>query len=74
MLKYIRVGALESDVLKPNVHIFAASKQNWVQLGDEVPVVQEYYEREKIWSKESLERWKVLLPEVEKYRATVSKA
>jgi len=42
-----------------------------VVLDETVPVVSEFYDMEEIWSKESLERWRVLLPEVEKYRASL---
>jgi hypothetical protein len=43
-----------------------------VVLDGRVPVVSEFYDMEEIWTKESLERWKVLLPVVEKYRASLA--
>jgi hypothetical protein len=70
----VRVGTLENPdaIGGPGIHIFTSTKQKWVVLGDDVPVVTEYYDKEEIWEKESLERWKVLLPEVEKYRASLA--
>jgi hypothetical protein len=42
-----------------------------VVLDEKVPVVSEFYDMDEIWSKESLERWRLLLPEVEKYRTSL---
>jgi hypothetical protein len=36
------------------------------------PVVEEYYRREDVWSKESLERWEKLKPMVAEYRARLA--
>ncbi|KAH8763898.1 glutathione-dependent formaldehyde-activating GFA [Hyaloscypha sp. PMI_1271] len=73
LVTFVRVGTLENpDVVGgPGVHIFTSTKQKWVVLDGKVPVVSEFYDMEEIWSKESLERWRVLLPEVEKYRASL---
>jgi hypothetical protein len=58
---FIRVGTLdEPDRLPPNVHIFTESKQPWVVLPEGVPAVAEYYDRNKLWPAESLERMRVL--------------
>jgi hypothetical protein len=60
-VRFVRVGTLdEPDRLPPNIHIFTESKQPWVKLGPEIPVMQEYYDRELYWPKESLERRAVL--------------
>ncbi|PMD63027.1 glutathione-dependent formaldehyde-activating GFA [Hyaloscypha bicolor E] len=74
LLTFVRVGTLENPdaVGGPGIHIFTSTKQKWVVLDRRVPVVSEFYDMEEIWSKESLERWKVLLPEVEKYRASLA--
>ena len=54
---FIRVGTLDDpDRFPPDIHIFTASKQPWVILPGGVPVMREYYDREKYWPKASLER------------------
>jgi hypothetical protein len=68
--KFVRVGSLdEPDLLPPDVHIFTASKQPWVLLAQNVPAFAEYYDREVVWSKESLARREVLLPQIAAYQA-----
>lgn len=60
-IKFIRVGSLDqADLFPPDVHIFTASKQAWVQLSDEKPRFAEYYDRAQVWSEESLQRRAVL--------------
>ena len=59
---FVRVGTLdEPDRLPPDIHIFTMSKQTWVTLPAGIPAVKEYYQREKYWPKESLERRRMLL-------------
>lgn len=54
---FIRVGTLdEPDRLPPDVHIFTASKQPWVVLPDGVPAFEAFYDRDRVWSEESLAR------------------
>jgi hypothetical protein len=58
---FVRVGTLdEPDRLPPDIHIFTSSKQPWVVLSPNTPAVAEYYERNKYWPPESLERWRAL--------------
>jgi hypothetical protein len=60
-VRFVRVGTLdEPDRLPPDIHIFTESKQPWVKLGPEVPVMREYYDRERHWPQESLERRRIL--------------
>jgi hypothetical protein len=42
------------------VHIFTSTKQPWVNLGN-APAVHEYYNRDQIWSPESLLRRAAML-------------
>lgn len=70
LIKFVRVGTLDNpDLLPPDVHIFTASKQPWVVLPEGTPAVPEYYESEKLWPKESLERRQILLPRIKAYQA-----
>jgi hypothetical protein len=61
-VRFVRVGSLdEPDRLPPDVHIFTASKQHWVQLPPGTPAFPEYYRTAEQWPKESLERRAALL-------------
>ena len=69
ILRFVRVGTLDSpDHLPPDIHIFTASKQPWVQLPTGTPSVPEYYDRKSYWPAESLERHRLILPRIEAYR------
>ena len=58
---FVRVGTLdEPDRLPPDIHIFTMSKQPWVVLPAGVPAVEEYYDRNELWPRESLERFAAL--------------
>jgi len=71
IVKFVRVGTLdEPDLLPPDIHIFTASKQPWVQIPDGDASVPEYYDREQFWPPESLERRLAILPQIEAYRAS----
>ena len=54
---WVRVGTLDNpNLLAPDVHIFTRSKHRSVILPEGVPVFEALYEREKVWSAESLAR------------------
>lgn len=56
-VRFIRVGTLdEPDRLPPDIHIFTMSKQPWVVLPAGTPAMPEFYDREKMWPPESLQR------------------
>ena len=60
-VRFVRVGTLdEPDRLPPDVHIFTMSKQPWVVLPEGVPAVEEYYDRNELWPKASLDRFTAL--------------
>ena len=70
-VRFVRVGTLDMpDHLPPNIHIFTASKQPWVELSREVPAVLEYYDRERYWPPESLARRLAILPKIEDWQAS----
>jgi hypothetical protein len=61
-IRFVRVGTLDDpDRLPPDIHIFTASKQPWVVLPQGTPAVAEYYDRDRYWPEESLERRRALL-------------
>jgi hypothetical protein len=60
-VRFIRVGTLDDpDRLPPDIHIFTSSKQPWVVLPPGMPAVSEYYDSNKHWPRESLERRDIL--------------
>lgn len=63
VLLFLRVGTLdEPAAFPPGAHIFTASKLPWVRLGDDVPVMPEYYDLPAVWPAESLARRRAILP------------
>jgi hypothetical protein len=62
LFHFVRVGTLDRpDLFPPDIHVFTTSKQPWVILPDGVPVMAEYYEREKYWPAGSLARRKQVI-------------
>jgi hypothetical protein len=61
-IRFIRVGTLDNpDRLPPDVHIFTSSKQPWVVLSSDDYAVEEFYDYENTWTRDSLKRRKALL-------------
>lgn len=68
--KFIRVGSLDQpDLFPPDVHIFTASKQPWLELNADTPQFVEYYERGNVWPEESLRRRALLQEKIEASKA-----
>lgn len=60
-ISFIRVGSLdEPDLLPPDIHIYTASKQPWVNLPEGAQIFDEYYDVVEAWPEESLVRLKSL--------------
>ncbi|ORY60651.1 glutathione-dependent formaldehyde-activating protein [Pseudomassariella vexata] len=58
LISFVRIGTLdEPDLFPPDMHIYTASQQLWVKLGDEVLAVDKFYDRTEYWPKEKLERF-----------------
>lgn len=56
---FVRVGTLnDPNRCRPDIHIYTSTKQDWVQLDDTVPIVDEYYRRSEVWPAESVARYK----------------
>jgi hypothetical protein len=73
IIKFVRVGTLDNpDICPPDIHIFAQSKQPWVNLEGGAPVVDEYYDRDEHWPPESLKRREAVMPAIQAYRATLN--
>ena len=57
-MSLVRVGTLDNpNLLKPDIHIYTSTKQHWLKLSDDVPNLEEYYQKEDYWPAESLERF-----------------
>jgi hypothetical protein len=70
IIRFVRVGTLDTpEALRPDIHIFTASRQPWVVLPQDMPAVAEFYEIERYWSAESLARREGFLPRLRTYRA-----
>ena len=60
-MRFIRVGTLDDpDSMPPDIHIYTASKQLWVQLPLGARAVPEFYEVPETWPAESLARLRAL--------------
>jgi len=71
VIRFVRVGTLDApDRLAPDIHIYTAFKQPWVQLAPDVPAVPEYYDRDSHWPPASRARGLLILPKIEAYRAS----
>jgi hypothetical protein len=70
-MAFVRVGTLdEPDRVRPDVHIFTASKQPWVQLAPDVPAFDEFYDLPALWPAASLARREALMPRILAWRAS----
>ena len=60
-VRFVRGGTLDDPAsVAPDVHIYKRSKLPWVTLPDSVPAFDTYYDTEKLWPAESLERLEAL--------------
>jgi len=58
---FVRAGTLDDpSTVAPDVHIFTRSKLPWVRLPEGVPAFDVYYDVQKLWPAESLERRRAL--------------
>ena len=61
-VRFVPVGTLDKpNACPPDIHIFTSTKQPWVTLPPGTPAVAEYYDRDRYWPAQSLERRRVLL-------------
>jgi hypothetical protein len=56
-VRFVRGGTLDDpSAVAPDVHIYTRSKLPWVTIPDSVPAFNTYYDTQKLWPAESLER------------------
>ena len=59
---FVRAGTLdEAWRMGPDIHIFTSTKLPWVVLPENVPAVEEYYDRDRYWPAQSLARREAML-------------
>src|SRR3546814_1296163 len=64
------LGTLDDpDLLRPDIHIFTASKQPWSVIPPAARAMPEYYDRAQCWPAESLARRAAILPQIEAHQA-----
>lgn len=57
-MRFVRAGTLdEPGRLPPDIHIFTASKPDWLELPPGIPSVEQYYDRKIFWPEDSLARY-----------------
>lgn len=78
-ITYVKAGTLDEESFKrvmagDRVHIFTSSKPQWINLDQEkesgVGVFEEYYTQAEVWTKEALERRKILQKRIEEEKST----
>jgi len=58
-VRFVRVGTLDSpDAFPPDIHVFTASKQPWVQIPAGHKTFEEFYNAKEVWPPEAQARWK----------------
>ncbi|OAX80621.1 hypothetical protein ACJ72_05042 [Emergomyces africanus] len=68
VVRFIRAGTLDqASFVSPDVHVYTSTKVPWLTLPANVPVMEEFYDFEQEWPKESLARRKAFMPLVEEY-------
>ncbi|KAJ4396840.1 hypothetical protein N0V93_001062 [Gnomoniopsis smithogilvyi] len=68
-VRFVRQGTLDRAwLVQPDLHLYVRSKRDFITLEDGKPQFKEFYDREKVWRPDSLDRWNKILPEIRKYR------
>lgn len=60
-VKFLRVGTLDTpDAFPPEIHVFTASKQDWVVIDPKQPQFEAFYDLKAVWSDASMARVRAL--------------
>ena len=51
----------DPNVLPPDIHIYTSTQQHWLKLSEDIPRVEEYYQKKDYWPAESIERFDELM-------------
>ena len=56
-IRFVRAGTLDDpSSVEPDVHIYTRSKVPWVELPESLPAFRAYYDTQRLWPTQSLER------------------
>jgi hypothetical protein len=67
--KFVVGGTLDKPwQISPDVHIFTRSKRDFVDIKDDKPQCEVFYDRAKTWRPEAIERYEALMPVIQKWR------
>ena len=59
-VSFLRIGSLDNPGrFRPDIHIFTSTRQPWVTLEGDVPIVPEYYDPRERWPEESIRRYRI---------------
>ena len=74
-VRMIRVGTLDNpDLCPPSIQSYVESKQPWVPLSKDLPVVNGFYKFDEMWPPESRERWAVVRVKLRDYEKKMKEA
>ena len=60
-IRFVRAGTLDDpSPVTPDVHIYTRSKLPWITLPGSAPAFEVYYDRNEVWTPESIERIEAL--------------
>ena len=60
---FVKVGTLKDpNLCPPDIHIFTSTRQQWVDLNEGVPAVEEFYRRSEYWPADSVARYRSAVP------------
>lgn len=55
---YVKMGTLEATgAVRPDVHIFTSTKQDWVQIPEDMLSFEGFYRRSEVWRPEAYARF-----------------
>lgn len=62
--RFVRGGTLDDPgAVTPDVHIYTSTKLPWVELGEEIPVFEQYYRRSEVWRPDAYARFTAIRTE-----------
>ncbi len=64
-IRFVRIGTLDDpSAIRPDIHIYTETKVPWLKLPKGTPAFREYYDRKKVWPRQSQQRLKQALATV----------
>ncbi|MCJ8191883.1 GFA family protein [Sphingomicrobium aestuariivivum] len=57
-IHFVRAGVLGDRTVRPDCHIHASAKMDWVGLDPDIPAFEGFYDARTFWTDEQMARWK----------------